>query len=666
MLILLPAAALILVFLDLLGAQGDNPSRLKGVRVALLQSVLLLGFFIAIQSEALGTLHVLTPPFAATAWVVLLLLSALLGWRMCWLPGGWKRLLDGLRSLDRFAILSIIGFTLISSLLLVVALLSPPNNMDSLLYHMSRVMHWAQDRSLTHYPVGFEVQLTHPILAEASILQLRLLWGNDQLANLPQWFSLLICAVAASLGARLFGAGQKAQVAAAAFAISLPIGLLESTSTQNDLVTAQWLIILAVFVLFACQEQVGWPEVLSIAAALGLGMLTKGTFYPYAAAWGVWLIIRWIRQGKPLLLLKRAAVILVIVVILNAGYWSRNFLTYGGPLGPSAWVTDMSSARSGVGSVASNLAKDILLNFATPSPHLNQAMVSFVRSTFQVSDPDVASFKLNWRWNNEDSAGNPIHLVLILTSIFAVVVLYSIGRVKERQLLWYSLAAFFSFIIFVFSAHYDDYGVRFQLPLLLLWAPVFGALLFHLGEKWLAPLAVVFFVIISIPYLFFNTTRPLIAMKNAPEPFAIHPLPAMGATKSSSILYAEPRDLLFINAPDWNTPMMEAAHDIRESGCKDVGLRIDSRDVEYPIWWLLKAPQSGIRIESLYYSEVLNRYADPSFKPCAILCTICGARSTLNGLSLYGSYDGLVNLYMGDTYNPEEGTAEQSVQAVLK
>lgn len=210
------------------------------------------------------------------------------------------------------------------------------------------------------------------------------------------------------------------------------------------------------------------------------------------------------RQATPVI--KRAAVILVIVVILNAGYWSRNFLTYGGPLGPSAWVTDMSSARSGVGSVASNLAKDILLNFATPSPHLNQAMVSFVRSTFQVSDPDVASFKLNWRWNNEDSAGNPIHLVLILTSIFAVVVLYSIGRVKERQLLWYSLAAFFSFIIFVFSAHYDDYGVRFQLPLLLLWAPVFGALLFHLGEKWLAPLAVVFFVIISIPYLFFNTT----------------------------------------------------------------------------------------------------------------------------------------------------------------
>ena len=168
-------------------------------------------------------------------------------------------------------------------------------------------------------------------------------------------------------------------------------------------------------------------------------------------------------------------------------------------------------------------------------------------------------------------------------------------------------------------------------------------------------LALVFLLAISLPYVFFNTTRPLIAMKNVPEPLAIHPLPMLGKTKSSSIFYADRRALLFINAPDWNQPLMEATHDIRDSGCQDVGLRIDSHDPEYPIWWLLKAPQSGVRIETLYYSEGLNRYADPNFKPCAILCTICGGRSQLNGLNLSGSYDGLVDLYMGDTYSSSEG-----------
>ena len=99
-------------------------------------------------------------------------------------------------------------------------------------------------------------------------------------------------------------------------------------------------------------------------------------------------------------------------------------------------------------------------------------------------------------------------------------------------------------------------------------------------------------------------------------------------------------------------PYGEVTHDIRDSGCNQVGLRIDSHDLEYTFWWLLKAPQSGIRIESIYYSDRLARYADPNFKPCAIICTICGGRTRLYGLDLFGSYDSVVNLYMGDTYNP--------------
>ena len=172
------------------------------------------------------------------------------------------------------------------------------------------------------------------------------------------------------------------------------------------------------------------------------------------------------------------------------------------------------------------------------------------------------------------------------------------------------------------------------------------------GKKWLAPAFIAILVVYSLPYVFFNTTRPIIAMKNIPEPFAIHPLPAMGETKSSSIFYANQRTLLFINAPDYETPYMQAAHDIRNSGCTEVGLRIDSHDVEYPIWWLLKAPQSGIHIETLYFSEQLARYADPGFKPCAILCTICSAQNQLYGLELSGTYEGWVSLYMEDSYSP--------------
>jgi hypothetical protein len=654
MLIIIPFLTLGVVFFDLLGCQKVNSTRLTGCRVAALQSVLMAGVFIALQSEVLSLFHWLSQPYVAGLWLLALLFSGWFGWRKGFFTRGWNRLTMSVQSLDRFAVLTLVAFSLIFLLLLVIVIIAPANNMDSLLYHMSRVMHWAQNRSLAHYPVGFELQLTNPILAELSILQLRLLWGNDQLASLPQWLSLIVCAIGISLGTKLLGAGRKGQLAAAAFAISIPIGLMEATSTQNDYVAALWLVIMAVFVLSACQEEPGWAEILSIAAALGLGLLTKGTFYPYALAWGIWLIIHWLKQRKPLMFLRHSLVIVGVVVVLNAGYWARNFITYGGPLGPSQWVSDMSSARSGVGSIASNLVKDILLNFTTPSPRINQAMVSFVQSTFQASDPEVGSFLLDWRWNNEDSAGSPIHLILILVTGGAIILLFAIGRIKKRDLIWYSLAAFFSFIIFVLATHYDNYGVRFQLPLFLVWAPVFGSVISHISERWLAPTVLAILFVISLPYVFFNSTRPLIAMKNVAEPIAIHPLPGLGETKSSSIFYADMQTLLFVNAPDYSKPYMEITNDIRNSGCMQVGLRIDSHDLEYTFWWLLKAPQSRIRIESIYYSDQLKRYSDPTFKPCAIICTICSGRTRLNGLNLFGSYDGVVNLYTGNSYNPLE------------
>jgi hypothetical protein len=184
----------------------------------------------------------------------------------------------------------------------------------------------------------------------------------------------------------------------------------------------------------------------------------------------------------------------------------------------------------------------------------------------------------------------------------------------------------------------------------------FTASLHHIGwflSLTLATLAIIFFVMISLPYVLFNSTRPLIAMKVGPEPFAIPVLPGLGNTRASRIFFANPQDLLFANSPEMGKPYVESTQAIRAAGCNQVGLRIDSRELEYPFWRLLNAPESGTRIESIYYSSVLNRYADPNFKLCAILCTICGGRIRLYGLDLIGTYDNYINLYMGDTYSPD-------------
>jgi hypothetical protein len=654
MLIIFPFLAVLLVFLDLLGLQEDRPSKLKGWRVALLQAVIIAVVFIALQSELLGLLHILSQPFAVGSWLLVIAAALWLGLRMKLIELGWKRLVASFHSLDRFSIVTITAFSLIFLLLLVIVVIAPPNNVDSLMYHMSRVMHWAQDKSLAHYPVGFEPQLINPIGAELIILQLRLLLGTDQLASLPQWLSLVICTIAITLAAGLLGAKRNGQLLAAAFAISIPMGLLEATSTQNDYVAALWLIIMIVFILFACQEEPGRLEIFSIAAALGLGLLTKGTFYPYAVPWGVWLIIHWVRQKKWGVFVRRSLAIIIIVVLLNAGYWSRNFITYGGPLGPAQWVASMTTGNSGLKPIASNLVKNIAINLATPSAKVNSIMVGFIKSAFESSDPKVTDFQLSWRWNHEDIAGNPIHLLMVIILIVVTFLMIALRLLDRQPLLWYTLASIFSFIVFTLISHFDQYGVRYQLPLMVIWAPVFGFVIAALNRRWLVSLAIVFFFVISLPYVFFNSTRPIIAIKNGPEPYAIRPLPGTGITMSSSIFFSDKTSLVFANWPEMLKPYRDLTQAISDSGCTQVGLRIGSHEYEYPIWWMLNAPQSGIRIESIYYSDQLSRYADPDFKPCAIFCNICGERTQIHGLNLARSSDYGYKLFTGDSYTPKK------------
>jgi 4-amino-4-deoxy-L-arabinose transferase-like glycosyltransferase len=251
---------------------------------------------------------------------------------------------------------------------------------------MSRVAHWIQNGSLRHYPTGYYPQLTHPYWAELSILNLFLLWGSDRLANLVQWFAVLFSFVGISFLVRLLGIGRKGQWAALAFAASIPMGLLQATSTQNDYVAALWLICLGIFVLLAIKHAPRWLEIASLGAALGLGMLTKGTFYPYAIPLGIVLFIGWfIRSLKRNLrcTLAQAVTIMLIAGTLNLGYWVRNTISFGGPLGPADWVNTMTTKSSGTTSLVSAVSRNFLMNFVTPYEGLNDRMLKGYKGPFR-------------------------------------------------------------------------------------------------------------------------------------------------------------------------------------------------------------------------------------------------------------------------------------------
>jgi hypothetical protein len=171
----------------------------------------------------------------------------------------------------------------------------------------------------------------------------------------------------------------------------------------------------------------------------------------------------------------------------------------------------------------------------------------------------------------------------------------------------------------------------------VLWGAVFGAAAFHADLKRLTHIAAVLIFIAAGPWLIMNRTRCL---------FAYVPYTNLGR----SVLSEQPDKILFANWHPLREPYNAITEAVKLTGCTDVGLKIDSSDLEYPFWWLLDAPQSGYRLESLEVPSQIEKYIDLDFKPCAIICMVCGDREQVHGLERVGNYgEGLV-LYTGSDY----------------
>ena len=103
-----------------------------------------------------------------------------------------------------------------------IALVSPPNTPDAMLYHMPRVVYWLEHHNVSLYPTIYPPQAFMPPWSEYALTHLFALAEGDRFVNLVQWFSLVGCGLGVSLVARSLGAAPLGQVFAAAAAMTIP------------------------------------------------------------------------------------------------------------------------------------------------------------------------------------------------------------------------------------------------------------------------------------------------------------------------------------------------------------------------------------------------------------------------------------------------------------
>ncbi|MEM7552630.1 MAG: glycosyltransferase family 39 protein, partial [Cyanobacteria bacterium P01_A01_bin.84] len=247
-------------------------------------------------------------------------------------------------------------------------------------YHMSRVIHWMQNRSVAHYPTYIVRQVDTPPLAGFIITHLQILSGSDRFANLVQWFSMLGSLVAVSLVAKKLGANLYGQLISAFVCLTIPMGLLQASSTQNDYVVSFWLacfIYYTITFLSNLSNKISKnpSKVFNLGASLGLAILTKATAYIYAFPFFVWLSISIFRE-KNLRLLKKLIIVGLITISINIFHWYRNFIIWGTPLGVSGNITK--NELFTLSAILSNCIRNISLHLITVNQHLNKLLETLI------------------------------------------------------------------------------------------------------------------------------------------------------------------------------------------------------------------------------------------------------------------------------------------------
>lgn len=527
-------------------------------------------------TELLSLFTALNAPFLALCWgcadLVLLLL-----WLRCRrgharnLPA---RLYARAKGLSRSEKVLLLWIAVSLAVTLSIAIVAPPNNYDSMTYHMSRVAHWWADRSIAFYPTNIQRQLFINPLAEYMVLQFFVLGGgSDHLANLVQWFSFAGCALAVSLLVRRLGAGSFAQCAAAFIVLTTPICILEATSTQTDLVCALLTLATLCFLLRG--------RTLMTGLSLGLAVLTKSSAGLFVFPFLLVLFFRKPFQLRGILrTAAKLAVIGGIAIALNTPHALRNLRIFHNPLGENSMVRLVTSQTYALRPLAANVVKNLGSELGTPVSRVNHMEERAIRAAakalrLNLDDPRNTSYQKAFSsgamQGDEDNSANPLP-----TALFIAATLFFLASRRLRG----SPAARFAFLVwaglvlFAWRLAWQPWITRLHVPFLVLSSVPAAVFLDEMRRRFRVLAAAILAVIA------FVSLQPL--LRNWNRPFLI-------LTPPQSV-FATPRaEQYFKGRPDLRACYNNTIETLAAASCHVVGIQTTEDQWEYPLWALANA-----------------------------------------------------------------------------
>jgi 4-amino-4-deoxy-L-arabinose transferase-like glycosyltransferase len=573
--ILLILICFILIFFSL-GVLAASRSK----KDILLYTVLVFCLIILCGTEALSAIHCINYIPLLIYWLFITLAAA--GYlylqrdklnmfsASLWLQAG-----NYYKSLNLFEKALSAGLLVLLLMVFVQGVAYPPTNYDSMTYHLARITSWIGHHSVSYYPTDITRQIYQPPFAEYMILHFNLLARNDCFSASVQFIFLLFSIIAINAIAAHLGLGRKARLFAMIIAATIPEVVLQGSSTQNDIVES-FFILAAFYFMLKAINSARLKYFLFLGLAAGFSLLTKGTGYvylfPVLLVFGIIILVRLLKTRNYFILVN-SLLALLLIVIINSGYYIRNYRLAHNLLGIDKTEARVySNERMDPGLLMSAIAKNASLHmelmFAIPVSLWADSGITELHKAarININDPAVnyrgIKFSLNNDVTNEDNAPNFFHLLLIISSIIIAIVF--LGRVsKDLPAVWLIIIILLQIVLFCAYLKWQPWNSRLHTPVFLLAAP-FIAYAFSLTSGLfktrylIAPILLVYALLVSLH----NDTRPV-----------------------NGKIFNEPRyKKYFAGKPDDYAEYNGVNNLVRQNKFKNIGLIVGVDDWEYPLF----------------------------------------------------------------------------------
>lgn len=535
------------------------------------------------------------------------------------------------------------------AIVVILAFLTVPYNWDSMTYHLPRILHWVQNRSVAHYATNDIRQISSPVLAEFINTQVYLLTGRrDCFFNLLQAGSFIASGYYVYKIAEKIGCHRKYAVLGTMLFLTMPIAFAEALSTQVDVFATVWMLLFVYYYIDIYEEEHiaadrrTMRKCLIMAVCVAFGYLTKPSVDIGMAVLLVGLLVRCIRKRDKiqelLKILFPAALIILVILLPESVRMIQTFHALGEPT---------AGKRQLIGTLKPNYVFiNMLKNFAQnwPNIYLHDSeewmakivMIAAAALRVDINDPAIAEDGMEYVMNmppayGQDTAINPIVMILSFLCFLIAIICHKKDRTAGHR---YTLAFMGIFIIFCAMVRWECYVTRYMISYLALLCPAIGYQIQNVSEKFQTRILK-------------TALYPVVWFLCFTELFSLtwyHQEKWHESAMQRPIGY-------FANNGGIRLEYEETLSCLRELGCQKVGIKLNGVNYEYPIWWMLK--ENDIEIRHILVENASGIYEDETYIPEYIILE--------NGIA-----DGHITVHGQEYHELEEFVDNQYIKVYRK